>query len=334
MFGHYEGLHDPINDDMKRLTKVLSKVETGKILALLKEVPYRTASELSEELDIHIATAQKYLKELKECGIIDSRMRTTSPRPAEEFRVITENITINLDLSKLTDSEIERAAATTFVRGRGDLPVALELDPSSKRVTEIIMLDPIASNDDSEERDYCGAIEKDATNECNASPSVEGASSAKLEVDNDGCGIRGKGGGCGSGGLGDRRRGDGGREEGSARRRGQASQDAKAAHGWLGIGERIKLNDIEGRFAWYLPSSTDEPRSVLALAEQARIGRGELKVVLDFVDRLSRISVAGGNAIFDDKEDGKEEISKARSKGYVEKHRQISGIIERMGDWK
>jgi len=61
------------------------------------------------------------------------------------------------------------------------------------------------------------------------------------------------------------------------------------------IGQRIKLNELQGRFTWYLPSPEDKPRSVLELADKAGIDRSGLADLIELVERLTDVELVGSN---------------------------------------
>ena len=75
---------DPIDASIKRLAAVIGKEMTGQILATLYTHPFMSASDIARMHGIHIATAQKYLKEMKECGLVQTRLRRSATRPTEE----------------------------------------------------------------------------------------------------------------------------------------------------------------------------------------------------------------------------------------------------------
>ena len=58
------------------------------------------------------------------------------------------------------------------------------------------------------------------------------------------------------------------------------------------VAKRIKLDHVEGKFAWHLPVAGESPRSVLEVVEEARIDHSELPSLMNFVDKLSSLGIA------------------------------------------
>lgn len=201
----YSKVPDPIADRTKRLATMLGREMTGKILAKLYLNPYQSASDIAKLFNIHIATAQKYLLEMRECGLLDSRLRRNSNRPTEEYWLTRNRFDIEIDLESMPKFEdLEGIAATTFIRKKDSEQVAFDTNHSLKIITEIILLD--------------------------------------------------------------------GKER---------SQ----------IGQRIKLDEVEGRFTWFLPSPKEDPKSVLELVKIANIPLTDLPRVMDLVEKLANIEL-------------------------------------------
>jgi hypothetical protein len=201
----YSGVPDPINDKTKRLAMVLGKEMTGRILASLYTNPYQSASDIARGIHIHIATAQKYLVDMRHCGLLESRWRRNSNRPTEEYWLAKKKFDIQVDLEQIPKrNDLERRAAEIFIKKIESDMVAFDTDIGHRKITEIILMD--------------------------------------------------------------------GQENGR-------------------IGQRIKLDDIEGRFTWHLPSHADPPLSVLELAERAGIGPDGLPQIIELVERLATIEL-------------------------------------------
>jgi hypothetical protein len=201
----YMEVPDPITDSTKRLAMVLSRDMTGKILSLLYVTPYQSASDIARLFNIHIATAQKYLVEMRECGLLNSRIRRNSTRPTDEYWLSKNRFDIFIDLEqmpKLTDLELK--AANTFIRQKESEQVAFDSNRTHQMITEIILLN----------------------------------SSERSRVD-----------------------------------------------------QRIKLDDVEGRFTWHLPSPEDQPMSILELVKKANLPLTDLPRVMDLVEKLANIEL-------------------------------------------
>jgi len=89
---------DPISERNKLMAASLGKELTGQIMGILMLEPYLSASEIAGRIGIHIATAQKYLMEMKQAGIVRSRRRISPTRPTEEYWLFSERLTIEVDL--------------------------------------------------------------------------------------------------------------------------------------------------------------------------------------------------------------------------------------------
>jgi hypothetical protein len=137
----YPEVPDPITDTTKRLAVVLGREMTGRILASLYITPYQSASDVARLFSIHIATAQKYLVEMRECGLLFSRLRRNSTRPTEEYWLTNNKFDILIDLDtmpKLSDLEVK--AANTFIRQRTSDHVAFDTNRRHQKITEILLM--------------------------------------------------------------------------------------------------------------------------------------------------------------------------------------------------
>jgi len=197
---------DPIDANIKRLAAVIGKEMTGPILASLYTRPFQSASDIARIYGIHIATAQKYLKEMKECGLVQTRIRRSATRPTQEYWIAQPKISINIDFECIeSKKDLELEASKTLIRTARSGLIAYESDNRTKTVTEILLL------------------------------------------------------------------------EGRDRPR---------------IGRRLKLDDVQGKFAWHLPLAGEDPRTVLEVLEDAHIDPSELPTVMNFVDKLSSLGIA------------------------------------------
>jgi len=205
--GSFSDIPDPINDRTKRLAMVLGRDMTGRILATLYMQPFQSASDVARRFNIHIATAQKYLVEMRQCGLLESRWRRSVSRPTEEYWLAKKKFDIEIDLENMPKhSELENKAANIFIRQKYSELVAFDANRNLEKITEIIILD--------------------------------GGESSRIE-------------------------------------------------------QRISLDDVEGRFVWYLPPPNETPMSVLELLEKASLSKTELPRVLELVDRLAVIEING-----------------------------------------
>ena len=207
--GEKEMVVDPIDMGSKKLAAVLAKDVTGKILANLYQHPYQSASDVARMLRIHIATAQKYLRKLKEVHLIEARMRSGVSKPTEEYRISTSKIYIDIDIAKHV-RDVESIGEKLYIRENKNIPVAYESDVKNRKITELLLLDNINER--------------------------------------------------------------------------------------INIIQRIKLNDIESRFLWYVPYSSGELRSVTEIMNKAGIPQNELPLIIKFVEKLSNLEI--GDRVF------------------------------------
>jgi transposase len=187
------------------MAMVLGRDMTGRILAALYMAPFQSASDVAKRFGIHIATAQKYLMEMRQCGLLESRWRKNTNRPTEEYWLAKKKFDIEIDLENMPRlSELEKKAANIFIRQKYSELVAFDTNRNLEKITEILLLD--------------------------------GQESSRIE-------------------------------------------------------QRIKLDDIEGRFTWYLPSPTEPPMSILELVEKAKLSKTDLPRIMELVDRLVSIEL-------------------------------------------
>ena len=92
--------------------KTLSSEHGLSILDCLRKQGWQIASDVSENLRIHVSTATKDLNSLYECGLIERRKGQRKTRPAFEYRLKGDKIVLALDLD--TAPEDERDKVVTF----------------------------------------------------------------------------------------------------------------------------------------------------------------------------------------------------------------------------
>jgi predicted transcriptional regulator len=199
---------DPVKNPTKRLAAVLGKDLTGRILGVLIREQYLSASEIAGILNIHIATAQKYLLEMKDAGLVDCRTRRSPTRPTEEYWLAKKKVRIEVDLKpQRTSSDMEKIANSIMIHLNDDVKVAYDTDDNRKTVSEILVL--------KEDK-----------------PSVS---------------------------------------------------------------KRIKLDNVEGRFAWQLATSKSPSRTVMDVVKKAKLNKSNLPQILKLVDKLSNIGYVGAS---------------------------------------
>ncbi len=198
---------DPVKNPTKRLAAVLGKDLTGRILGILIRESYLSASEIAGKLNIHIATAQKYLLEMKDAGLVDCRTRRSPTRPTEEYWLTKKKVRIEVDLKpQRATSDMEKIANSIMIHLNDDVKVAFDTDDNRRTVSEILVL---------KEEDR---------------PSIS---------------------------------------------------------------KRIKLDNVEGRFAWQLAASKSPTHSVMDVVKKAKLNKSNLPQILKLVDKLSDIGYVG-----------------------------------------
>lgn len=88
-------------EDMRRLLFVLGKEHCLDVMICVYKNGWQTASEVARELNIHIATAVKYLTELHELGMVNRRLKRGKTREAFEYQLKSPKIKIEFDVGNL-----------------------------------------------------------------------------------------------------------------------------------------------------------------------------------------------------------------------------------------
>lgn len=87
-------------EKFKRISYVLGKEHSFDVLKFVYSNGWSKASDISDYLDVHVATASSYLKELCEIGILEQRRGMGMTREVLEYRVKDPRIEFSLDLSR------------------------------------------------------------------------------------------------------------------------------------------------------------------------------------------------------------------------------------------
>jgi predicted transcriptional regulator len=88
-------------EDIRRMLFVLGKEHCLDVMINLNKNGWQTASEVARDLNIHIATAVKYLSELYELDLVDRRVKRGKTRKAFEYVIRDPKVRIEFDLSNL-----------------------------------------------------------------------------------------------------------------------------------------------------------------------------------------------------------------------------------------
>ncbi len=104
------------DEKFRRMAYVLGKEHTIEVLRYLYEHGWSKASDVAEEYDFHIATATKYLKELKEIGLAEERTGRGKTGDVQEYNLKDPQITLHLDLSDTSEKGGELRIKVEFYR--------------------------------------------------------------------------------------------------------------------------------------------------------------------------------------------------------------------------
>jgi predicted transcriptional regulator len=88
-------------EDIRRMLFVLGKEHCLDVMINLNKNGWQTASEVARDLNIHIATAVKYLSELYELDMVERRVKRGKTRKAFEYQMKNPMVKIEFDLSAL-----------------------------------------------------------------------------------------------------------------------------------------------------------------------------------------------------------------------------------------
>jgi len=93
-------------ESIRRLLFVLGKEHCLDVLINVHNNGWQTASEVASDLNIHIATAVKYLTELHELNLVNRRVERGKTREAFEYQVKNQNIRIEFELNSLLEPKL------------------------------------------------------------------------------------------------------------------------------------------------------------------------------------------------------------------------------------
>ena len=87
--------------NIRKILFVLGKEHCLDVMINVYKNGWQTASEVAKDLDLHIATAVKYLSELHELGLMNRRKKRGKTREAFEYQLTTSKIKIEFDVNSL-----------------------------------------------------------------------------------------------------------------------------------------------------------------------------------------------------------------------------------------
>ena len=125
----------------RQRSSILGKQLSVEILGYLRSNPYSIASQVARRFDIHIATAAKYLTEMEKAKLVASRIRETGRKPAKEYYLLSDKITLEIDLSKISRNDPFSRLSTQRVRERRSENIAYEWDSERSLIKEIVILE-------------------------------------------------------------------------------------------------------------------------------------------------------------------------------------------------
>ena len=125
------------------IASILGKEHSIAVLEELFISPWSSASEIAQELSIHIATAVKYLEELRTGKIVEARLRKTKAREALEYRIIDPDINLNLNISKTVSDKADLAfeqAKRTLIKENVNRKSNYEWNEEQQKIIRINIL--------------------------------------------------------------------------------------------------------------------------------------------------------------------------------------------------
>ncbi|MFX1294080.1 MAG: hypothetical protein ACFFD2_04380 [Promethearchaeota archaeon] len=128
-----------ISKKTKKLSNLIGKEHTDKILHILYKTPNKSASEIAKILNIHIATAQSYLEDLEKFDIVKFRIRKEGIKPYKEYFLIKTKIRIEIDLNELdkVDQKEQEILRRTRIREKKDLKILYEINQEKSIIKRI-----------------------------------------------------------------------------------------------------------------------------------------------------------------------------------------------------
>ncbi len=102
--------------EFKRKAYVLGKEHTLDVMKYLHSNGWAKSSTVAKHCGLHIATASKYLEELHEIGLVDSRVGKGRTRKVVEYRLKDPKIELSMDISKWPREVSDLEASIEFYR--------------------------------------------------------------------------------------------------------------------------------------------------------------------------------------------------------------------------
>jgi len=103
----FPGENEMKKENMRKMLFVLGKEHCLDVMICVYKNGWQTASQVARDLNIHIATAVKYLSELYELDLVDRRVKKGKTREAYEYQLKNPKIKIEFDISQLMSKNIQ-----------------------------------------------------------------------------------------------------------------------------------------------------------------------------------------------------------------------------------
>ena len=94
-------------EQFQRSAYVLGKEHSMDILSTIQPMGWCKSSDVAKTLDLHIATVSKYLAEMEEIGVLESRTAMGKTRQVTEYRMKDPRLSLELDMSENRQGSIE-----------------------------------------------------------------------------------------------------------------------------------------------------------------------------------------------------------------------------------
>jgi predicted ArsR family transcriptional regulator len=126
-----------------KLTEVLGKEHNINILEEIYIKEWATATEIANELKVHVATAMRKLSELENIGLVKKRLRKGTNRPTYEYTLTSSKIDLSLDFAKTSrkkSGEAVKEAERMYIRENANPDIVFEMNEKDKVITKVNLM--------------------------------------------------------------------------------------------------------------------------------------------------------------------------------------------------
>ena len=126
-----------------KLTEVLGKEHNINILEEIYIKEWATATEIANELKVHVATAMRKLSELENAGLVKKRNRKGTNRPTYEYTLTNSKINLSLDFAKTSkkkSGEAIKEAERLYIRENANPDIVFEMNEKEKAITKVNLM--------------------------------------------------------------------------------------------------------------------------------------------------------------------------------------------------